>query len=186
MRDNEMKLTNVKKSCSIAKKVVKVFRVIMLVVAIMCAVGAVTCIGLSKQIDTGIANSIEQGYGTFDASAISIDGIINLKIPVEKMADKGYYGALMATYCVFGSIMSIIVFVIFLTLERVFQTIEESDTPFCELVLRRLKRVFIMLVVITALFSGLGFGAILGLSLWCIYRIFEYGTTLQIEVDETL
>ena len=186
MRDNEMKLAKVKKSCAISKKVVNVLKVIMLVFLILCAIAAVVVLGFRNQINAEMPAAIANGNVNFDVSDININGIIDLSIPVEMMLERGNYAGVYALTCGYGAGACAIIFAIFATLVNVFKTIEGSDTPFCDLVLSKIKKTFILLVVMTALFTGLGFAAVLGLSFWCVYRIFEYGVALQNEVDETL
>ena len=54
MNEQKMKLDKVKKSCRTTRKVVNVFKVLFIVCAVVCFLGAALCGGFRKQIDRGI------------------------------------------------------------------------------------------------------------------------------------
>lgn len=68
---------------------------------------------------------------------------------------------------------------------KVFQSLKKNDSPFRPEVVKSLKIAFV-LIALLALSNSLLIGAIVSLSLWCIFLIFEYGCELQQQSDETL
>ncbi len=42
MREQEAKLANVKKSCEVARKVTKVFSILMIIATVLCLIGGIT------------------------------------------------------------------------------------------------------------------------------------------------
>lgn len=68
---------------------------------------------------------------------------------------------------------------------KVFKEMKESYSPFQPSIIKSLKVVFV-LVTLLALSSSLATGLIVGLALWCVIHIFEYGCELQRQSDETL
>ena len=78
-----------------------------------------------------------------------------------------------------------IIVVVFRTLEKVFEEIRDSETPFTESIMKRIKIVGII-VTILVFPKSLATAAVVGLSFWCVYNVFGYGMELQKEADETL
>ena len=83
-------------------------------------------------------------------------------------------------------IIPLILFVVTLHfVEKTFKEIQESDSPFRPAILRNLGLPFILITLMSAS-SGLFFGAVVGIALWCVYCILDYGCELQKQSDETL
>ena len=70
-------------------------------------------------------------------------------------------------------------------LKNVFTTIENSETPFNENVLNKVKIAGILVTILTFA-KSLGIAVKVGLSFWCVYCILDYGVELQKNEDETL
>ena len=187
MNEQKMKLDKVKKSCRTTRKVVNVFKVLFIVCAVVCFLGAALCGGFRKQIDRGIQTSIEKGYGTFETDDLEIHtGIISMNRDFDDFIENGNYALVCIIYCIFGGVLLTILTVIFSIIANIFKDIENSESPFTPSVLSKIRKMFIALVIIMGLSVGIGLAVMLGLILWCVYCIMDYGAALQIEVDETL
>lgn len=182
MREQEKKLKKVKASCKTAQKVTKIFMSLTVVGSVLCIAGAAGLFLFREQINPALA--AQSANITF--SDVSIDGILHFDFDVSELITEGLYAQAMAIYCSFAAIVCGFVAFLFGTLRRIFSVLEESESPFSEEVLGKLKAVFILFTVITALFEGIGIAILAGISFWCIYCILDYGTALQTEVDETL
>jgi len=188
MTTQETKLEQVKKSCHIASNVAKAIKIILTVGAILCLVATAVIAMYRSQIDPKIAAAIAGGQGEFFTNGELGDfGIVSMDLDVEEYLVKGEYSIVIILYCAYAAIMCGITLIIFSIIGKVFSLIEKSATPFSEEVLVKLRRSFIALTVWCLLVTdSIGATAIMGLALWCVYCILDYGTTLQIEVDETL
>lgn len=182
MREQDLKLAKVKKSCKTAKTVCNVFKIIVLVGAIVCIVGAVVCFCLRDTINATIVS--EAANVTF--SNIETNGIFQLSFDPHRFVENGLFAQLITVYCSIGAISCFFVAFIFSKIRKIFLMIEKSESPFTENIMKELKKTFIMISVLTALFMGIGSVVIMALVFWCIYCIMDYGTAIQIEIDETL
>ena len=184
-----VKLEQVKKSCKTTAKVAKIFMIIIIVLAAICLAGAILCYVYRNQINTGIREALadENSNITVDFDTnLSFGSFSNLSFDLEEMEKAGEYGELCTLYCSLGTVALIFTAVVLGFVHRIFETINESETPFTEEVNKKLKTFFIVGTVLSVLTLGLGIGALIGLCCWCLYTIFEYGYVLQKQIDETL
>lgn len=189
MREQELKLEKVKKSCNTAKKVVGIFKTIMIVASVICFVAAACVFAFRSEINTEIAKQVsERGEETvFSISDIDIHtGLFYYQSDMHELIEEGNYAEAIVTAVVCAGVAVLAFAIIFTLIQKIFKIMDNEETPFCDSVLRKIKKVFIALAVIIGLEIGIGFGAILGLVFWCIYSILDYGYALQKEVDELL
>lgn len=188
MREEELKLEKVKKSCKTTKKILGIFKTLFIVCAIICLAGAGICYGFKDQINTELSKQAETGnmehldindqdFGT---------GVFHMEINKEEMIASGEYAQTFAIMCFFAAAMVAIMAVLIALIQKIFVIMEEEESPFSKAVLLRIKRIFIAVAVIMGLEVGIGIGLFLGLFFWCLYCILDYGYALQKEVDETL
>ena len=188
MREEELKLEKVKKSCNITAKVSQVLEVILIVGAILCVVGAACCFGFKDEINSTISSSVDmsENFMTSFENSSDIGGLITFSFNPERMMSAGEYGQVAAIYCIFGGVICAMVAAVFDVIRRIFKIIKTSETPFTEAVLKKIRVLFIIISVEILLMVGLGDAAIVALICWSIYNILDYGFTLQKQVDETL
>lgn len=187
MREQELKLEKVKKSCNTAKKVVGVFKVILIVTSVICFVAGAGIFAFRDKINTEISAGIEAGNGTFDMDDVDVNvGLLSYEFDSKEAIANGEYAEAMLSAIAAGFVVSLMFAVVFILIQKIFKIMDDEETPFSESVLKKMKRVFIALTIIIALEIGLGFGAVLGMVFWCIYNILDYGYALQKEVDEML
>ena len=192
MREEELKLEKIKKSCNITAKVAFALEIILIVATVLCVVGGSMCFAFSSQIDQEIAVAMSQAdkeemVGSFaSVDETSFGGLLQFTFNTDNLIENGEYGKVLGTYCFVGAAICAMVAVAFDMLRRIFKTIKTSETPFEEEVLKKLKVMFIVITVEILLMSGVGEALILGLICWSVYNIMDYGFTLQKEIDETL
>ena len=187
MRDEMVKLEKIKKSCKISKNLSKMIAC-LLTVGFVCAIAGIIVIGVigHDNINSELKKSIESGDSTFNVDDIDINGMVQLNVKLNEMAEQGEYAEALTIICAFIAVVTAAIAIVFWMLVTIFKMIAESNTPFTVNVLNRLKTIFIMVTVIAVLSSGLGMGVIVGCIGWSLYSIFDYGFVIQQEIDETL
>ena len=183
MNEQNMKLLQVKKSCKTARKVSLVFTIMMDIAAIVSLAAAIIVLVMKDTINSTLLNNAD--HLSFE-NTIGVHGLLSISVNLTNMINDHRYASVIATYCFFGAFVAAMLAIIFGMLLRIFSTVEKSDSPFSEDVLKSMKKTFISLSVLAILFVGVGAGLILALFLWCIYTIMDYGMTLQLEVDDTI
>lgn len=187
MREQELKLEKVRKSCNTARKIAKVFKIIMIVATVMCLVAAGCLFAFRGQLNDEIksVNEIKPGTVTIDDMDFQT-GFFHYEKDINEIIANGTYAESFAEICLMGAIAVAVFAVIFALIEKIFVTIDEEESPFTEKVLKTVKKLFIGIAVIMGLEVGIGLGLFLGLFFWCLYCILDYGFALQKEIDETL
>ena len=189
MREQEQKLANVKKS--------KIFGIIMIVVAVIMIVGGIVLLATKNQINSNLVFDSVAGQINIVGDASDFISLDDVTIDIETgffsfdydgmgLIREGKFGELFALYCFTGALVCGVMAGIFITIQKTFEFIKNSETPFDEKILKRLKAVFVAMTIVFALLSGIGTAIISGVIFWSIYCIIDYGYVLQTEVDETL
>ena len=177
------KLENVKKSCKTAATILKVLKIITIVLAIMFFIGGGVMFAMRNTLDAELANHPEI-VEDFDAE-MNIAGV-RMDYGLEGLANSGQYSIAFLELFVFAGVIFAVMAVILSFIRKIFIEILESESPFTEVVLKTVKRSFILVVIFVAVGSGLGAALFFALFFWCIYTIFQYGCELQKQADETL
>lgn len=186
MSNQNNKLEQVKRSCAITQKVLTVVKVIFIVASIFFIIGTTSCFVARDYLNDKVSDAVESGKMNVEAANFELGGVLTFYANADESFAAGKYAEVFAGYCIIGLVITVVLAGIITQFAKIFAIIEKSETPFCEEVLNKLKRVFIVLVVFIGLFSSIGNAFFLGLFLWCVYTILDYGITLQTEVDETL
>lgn len=176
------KIEKLKKAAGVTARVLNVLKIVMIVVIVLCFLGGISTmiIGAGEGIpEQALRNTVRiRGllfFAQADEAGSPLTGWLNLKEP-NVIAALNAFAA-----CVIAAMVLAVVII----LRKTFLEIRDSDTPFREEVLKRLKTLGV-LVTIIALNYAAGVGLIIGLTFWCFYRIFDYGIELQKNEDETL
>lgn len=178
MYNESERLNNVKKSCKTASTVINVFRILFAIIMAVTAISSAVCFFLRDTIDTAIAASPDA------AKNIHISYTI-MGNPID-FDVAGHYGIQFALVCLFATIVLLFLFIALTYVRNCFKVIVESENPFTENIVNTLKKAFILVTIFTLISSGVVNAAFLGLFLWCIFTIFQYGQLLQQQADETL
>ena len=197
MREYEVKLANIKKSCNTTRKIANVLGVLMAVVAVAVLVGGVLIFAYRDDINKNAV--VENINGKTVAHICGDDGtelfeLDNLGIQIALgsvsftgvFANKGMVAEGLGVGCFIIAVVLAVVAGIFILIMNVFKVVENSDSPFSEEVMKKLKAAFIIITVFTALAVGIGPAVLAGVVFWSIYCILDYGYVLQKEADETL
>ncbi|SCY01955.1 hypothetical protein SAMN02910451_01135 [Butyrivibrio hungatei] len=197
MREYEVKLANIKKSCNTTRKIANVLGVLMAVVAVAALVGGVLIFAYRDDINKNAV--VENINGKTVAHICGDDGtelfeLDNLGIQIALgsvsftgvFANKGMVAEGLGVGCFIIAVVLAVVAGIFILIMNVFKVVENSDSPFSEEVMKKLKAAFIIITVFTALAVGIGPAVLTGVVFWSIYCILDYGYVLQKEADETL
>ena len=177
------RISQIKKSAGISAKVMNVFAVITRVGAIISIVGAIIClISMGFTDKEGI---IYQGEKTriIVPTAQDFDMTGGFEIIQKLNIENPMLWA--AANCFAAVIVLALLSAVFIVIRNVFKEIAESDTPFTESIMKRLKIAGII-VTIFVLQSSLAAAVLTALTFWCVYSVFGYGMELQKNEDETL
>ena len=197
MREQEQKLANVKKSCDVVRKVSKIFGVILVVITIITVVAGIVMLATKNQINSNLVfdeigrhiNVVGDTSDFISLEDVTIDietGLFSFDYDGMSLIKEGKFAELFALYCFMGAFVCAIMAGIFITIQTTFEFIKNSETPFDEKVLKRLKVVFVAMTIVLGALSGIGTAVLCGVIFWSIYCIIDYGYVLQTEVDETL
>ncbi len=176
------KIANIKKASGITAKVLNVIKIILIVGIVLGIVGGISVMAFRS--DDGKRIEV---FG----KPVTVHGLVNtdnMKVEgfdfVEMFGiEDPFINAGINCFC--AAVICALTLVVIMYLQNVFVEIEKSDTPFKTAILSKIKIAGIIVTVIT-LSSSIGIAAIVGLSFWCVYCIFDYGLELQKSADETL
>ncbi|MCR5686353.1 MAG: hypothetical protein K6G81_13230 [Lachnospiraceae bacterium] len=176
------KIANIKKVSGITAKVLNVIKVVLIVGLVMCIVGGISvmCIrskdgnsieifGKTVTVHSGVelGNMQIEGFGFLEA--------FDIEDPFVKAG----------LNCFCAAVLCALALVAVIIIRSAFTEIEKSDTPFKAEIMQKIKIAGILVTIIT-LADSVGTAAIVGLTFWCVYCIFDYGMELQKSADETL
>ena len=177
----------------IQQKIVKTSKVVAIIlkigfILIAAAIGLLIIgMGVLAFADRGVATSLQ------DALTITTQGTSAVGIAVSNII------------LVFGLfiIQLVAVFMVFLTLHRIFSAICKDHTPFTNINAKRMRKVAVLIIAMGAISSITEFIAhklittqdgysidgtwlVMAAVIYCIALIFDYGCQLQQQSDETL
>ena len=195
MEENE-KITKIKKSCSVGKKISAVFSVLAIVGCICALVASIAIFQMGKKFDDEVQKGIEKGivneddeFGSVKLFNFNVKKIEKIKsdIPVVQEALNDHpYSITYGFYCLVISIACAGTAVLLKLVSGAFELIIKENTPFTDKVIKRVLIVMIVISAILLLTTSTGFGILGGITTWVVYTIMDYGKTLQIQSDETL
>ncbi len=176
------KITNIKKASGVTAKVLNVIKVILIVAIVLCIVGGISVM----VVRTSDGEKIElfgktiTVHNMVDLGDLQVKGfdfveMLGIESPFRKAG----------VNCFCAAAICALALVAVIYLKDTFAEIEKSETPFKPEILSKIKVTGILVTIITSA-SSIGVAAIVGLSFWCVYCIFDYGLELQKSADETL
>lgn len=182
MNEYSVRIQKIQKTSKIASNIVKfakIFLIVMSVLIIGCGLGF---IGTKNYLDQEIEKALGEGELTVDELYVNAGGFLDQALDLS-MEDS--IASAIGVRLIVGGIILICLSAIMHFLGKVLKDIRESYSPFRPEIIKSLKVVFV-LTTLFALHSSLLMGAVIGLFMWCILQIFEYGCELQKQSDETL
>lgn len=203
MNEENAKLEQIKKSTKIAGIISRVFMIMAIVGCTIALITGVIMITNPERFDKQIReeyleNDGDVSVGSGHIKLVKIDRqyvqmVKNMEMTssvpsLQDYFDKhnssisfnlGFYMLLIGIGCgILAAAMGII--------SSVFKLIMKEGNPFSDKVMKRVTISMIILSVVVALVTGLGFGVLLGFITWVVYTILDYGRTLKTLSDETL
>lgn len=202
MNEENKKLLNVQRSCKGAKIVSKIIVIALIVATVLSLVSSIVLIAGRKKYDQQMINSAQEGHGfktqiKFGSIVVAdiVDGEVQLKdtmdsdVPaVQEFFDENADSPslLIGLYLILISVMLAFVSVAFTLISSVFDIILKEGNPFTDKAINRTLLAMIIICILLASTSGIGFGILGGFLTWVVYTIMDYGRVLKIQADETL
>ncbi|MCR4727186.1 MAG: hypothetical protein K5796_00855 [Lachnospiraceae bacterium] len=181
------KITKIQKAASTTAKVLNVFRVILIVALVITLVSGIMLITRLAYFDRTLV--------IFGKTVRVLGPFVGLEEGIEAARFYGFdfindlhIDNLMihsSLNCFVAAAIVAVALVCVIFIKKAFMVIAESETPFNTEVLKYVKIVGI-LVTVLVLTESVGIAAIVALTFWCIYCVFDYGIELQKSADETL
>ncbi len=183
MNEQNNKMEKIKRSSNIAMSIATVGKIFMIMAAAVTFMGGIVLAVLSMDSDKSdeLRQMLESGKLTVDIRVFGFD-ITTDMVEGAPILD----GLILAVVFMFVMCVLFILFAVTLHFTaKVFKEIRDSDSPFRPAVLKDLRLPFILIVLLSSQ-DSLIFGAVVGIALWCVYCIVDYGCELQRQSDETL
>ncbi len=192
MEQNKEKINKFSRGVVGASKVGKVFSIIGIV---GCIIGlifiTITAIAYDPFIEYVKAHpdtlgSIEINIGESGnivlivADKITLGELIDNKPLMMNMLGSG------AIECVEGLISCIITLILMVLVKNMFEKLEKSESPFNTELNNDLKKAFIAITILVLINASWIIALIVGLMLAVVYYLYQYGASLQKDVDETI
>ena len=185
MNEQMKKLEAIKKRCHTASNVLGFIRGFVIVCAVIAIVCGSVMFAYEEKINPELNRGIEEGYLTLDNN-VYYSGAFSFMMDLESYFPPENHAAPLGITCFIAGFTCIVITVILTFIRKIFTSLETENTPFSEKCMHQIKVSFIVLFVTSLMSMSLGVTIIVGLILYCIYSIFEYGAALQTEIDETL
>ena len=175
--ETEKKL-RIQKSAGITAKILKAIRIIIVVGACIAFAGGL--IAFSVAANKGLWEKLEEKhiyppFDQYDVNGFAFVDKFNIENPVVEAG----------VDCMVAAAACVIVAIGIHFIRTTFVVIENSETPFTKECLKNLRVSAILITILFAM-NSLGEAAIVALTFWCLYCIFDYGIELQKSADETL
>ena len=164
----QTQLEKIRKTAKPIAIIAKVLEVFAWIAAIGMAVGTVFLVAMGTSVD----------FAEFIEETVNFPGVMIDATGAPTVANVIAIGAVMVAFFILAIILMRCV-------NKTFKLLSSGASPFSDEVLKKFKTMAIVLFIIVLL-NDVITGVIVGLALWTLYSIFQYGASLQTEVDETL
>ena len=179
------KLEAIKKRCHTASKVLGFIRGFIIVCAVIAIVCGSVMFAYENKINPELNRGIEEGYLDLNNN-INYNGAFSFMVDIQDCFAPDNHAAPLGITCFIVGFTCIVIAVILSFIKKIFTSLETENNPFSDKCMSQIKVSFIVIFITSLLSMSLGVTIIVGLILYCIYSIFEYGAALQTEIDETL
>ena len=183
MNEQNNKMEKIKRSSNIAMRIVTISKIFMIAVAVITFVSGIVLFVLSMDSNESdkFRQIAEMEQLTIDIRIFGFDIATDLADDAADLNGLAVLGAFMFFLCVLFILFAVTLHFV----AKTFKEIRDSDSPFRPAVLKNL-RLPLILITLMASQNSLIFGAVVGIALWCVYCIVDYGCELQRLSDETL
>lgn len=185
MNEQMIKLEAIKKRCHTASKVLGIIRGFIIACAVIAMVSGSILFAYAEKINPELNRGIEEGYLDLNNN-INYSGAFSFMVDLNSYFGPENQAAPLAITCFIACFTCIVIAIVLTFIRNIFTSLETENTPFSEKCMKQIKVSFIVIFITSLLSLSLGVTIIVGLILYCIYSIFEYGAALQTEIDETL
>ena len=203
VNDENMKLESVKKSCRAARICSRIIFFIMVVVSMTTLISGLFLminpdkLNIKRRTDeANVSINKTLSVGSVQIGTIDNDGIkfansqeLTSSIPaLQEYFDehKDSEGLVIGVYLLMVGSVCFVAAVSMWVISSVFDIILKEGNPFADQVPKRILTSMIILTVVVAVTSGVGFAVLLAFVTWALYTILDYGKTLRTLSDETL
>ncbi|MBP5701847.1 MAG: hypothetical protein J6W85_05365 [Lachnospiraceae bacterium] len=185
MNEQMKKLEAIKNRCHTASKVLGIIRGFVIFLTVIVLLAGILIFAKANVLNPELIWASEEGY--FDLhSTIDYNGPFNFMVDLSDRFGPENPAAPLWITCMIAGFTCLVVAVILTFIKKIFTSLETENTPFSEKCMKQIKVSFIVIGITSLMSMSLGVTIIVGLILYCIYSIFEYGAALQTEIDETL
>ena len=168
MDTKQAQLDKIRKTAKPIAIIAKILEVFAWIAAIGMGVGTILLVAQGSSVD----------YAEFVSETTHFPGVVIDASGAPTAANIIAIGAIMVAFFVLAIILMRFV-------RKTFKLLAGGESPFSAEVLKKFKAMAIVLFIIVLL-NDIITGIVVGLALWTLYSVFQYGASLQTEVDETL
>ena len=209
MENQTKKEKSLHMSCAILEVLCNITAVVMLGITVFLIYNGIVTICKKDKVNTRELTRQEQiatqGYSTISStkfntpfyqmedSRIYVGFFSELSYSTKdcksnrELAEQGTFHRYIVFGYIYSAILMTILLAIFWLLSRMLSQVQKDSTPFTRNTLRKLKRILLIFLLFTILKDVTIIGTILlAIPLWCLYTMFDIGSSLQKQADETL
>lgn len=176
------KLEQIKKAGNVTAKVLKVLARICEICTIIIFIASIIMIINKDELKRNMDEQVAAGKMEVTLDAHIVLGTMKVDNPLIRIDNRAVQ-AIVSTWI--GIVGLTLVTVVLYILRRMFIAIANSGTPFTEDTLKKLRVVGIIVPILVLPQSVIA-AAVVALTFWCLYTVFDYGCVLQKNADETL
>jgi len=192
MEQNKLKIN---KYSNVIVKITKVAKILSIVGLVFCVIGAIF-MGVFALCYEDVLQYVQANPDTMGTIEITVSesnhlffSISDKKTLLEIISNKDLAMEVFknsALDCIEGVFTCLITFILMNITGRMFTKLEKLETPFSTEINKDLKDSFIGITLLVLVNGGFVVAAIVGLALAVVYYLYQYGATLQKDVDETI
>lgn len=188
MSEQNEKLAKVRNSIKSVAKVIQVLSIIARVCIIISIVAVVALAAYKDRLNPLLLEAHQNQELTIETEGEFHFGILSVDADFEQMIAEGEY--VLPMIFVLSAVAGVLLInlLIMVQMRKCFKVIEESESPFSRNILQYFRRIFLLAAVMVFLCTdGEVISTITIIAIFvCIYKMIDYGITLQEEINETL
>ena len=185
MDEQNKRLAEIRKRCTKSCKVLKVFQIMIVVAAALTLFAGIFMLSNSERLNPMLEREYAAGNLKIDEELRS-GGLMSLGFDFDNYYSEGNFTFPLFILSMAAFVAEVLTLAVVIIIKNILGALIDEESPFSETIFKKLKIGFIMITASLLLTVGLGTALIVGLVLWCVYAILEYGAALQAEVDGTL
>ena len=180
MKEEKTIIEKIQKTCRIGCVETNIFKIFGIVMSAVMILMGIVFVGENERINLVLKEAIGVETHMLDGGL----GLLEEKV-LKSLLEEDNFAMVIGLELIVAGVILICSAIMMHFVGKIFKEMRESYSPFQLSIVKNLKVVFV-LVTLLALSSSLATGLIVGIALWCVIHIFEYGCELQRQSDETL